>query len=87
MIQRVFELVAAAADKFFRHGHGDFIRRFDGVAGLAGRMAVDTDLAGENEALGLFAAFAKGAFDEDLIQTGHGQARVPLVRTRFCTSR
>ena len=87
MFQRVFELVAAARNEFFRRIHNDFIGGFDGVAGFFRRMAVDSDDAGEDEALGFFAAVAECAFDERLIESRHGQNLVPLVKTRFWTSR
>ena len=87
MFQRVLEFVSAAADKFFRRVHGDFIGGLDVIAGLFRGMAVDADLPGKNQAFGAFAAVAEGALDERLVQSGHGQNRVPLVKTRFWISR
>ena len=72
MCQRVFELVAAARNEFLRRIHDDFIGGLDVVAGFFGGMAVDADDAGEDEALGAFAAVAECAFDEGLIESGHG---------------
>lgn len=71
MLERVFELVAAAADKFLRRVHGDVVGGLDAVTGFFSGMAVDANGTGEDEALGLFAAVAEGALDEGLIQTGH----------------
>jgi hypothetical protein len=83
MFQRVLKLVAAAADELLRRRHGNFIGGLDAVAGFAGGMTIDANCAGEDKALGLFAALAEGAFDEHLIEAGHGQKRLPLVKTRF----
>ena len=71
MSQRVFELVAAAADVFFAGVEGEGVVRLDGVAGFAGGLGVDADLAGEDGAFGAFAAFAEAAFDQCLIEASH----------------
>ena len=57
----------AAADEFFRRIHGEDVGGADAIAGFAGGLAVHADGAGEDEAFGLFAAGAEGAFDESLI--------------------
>ena len=82
MNEGVFEFVAAAADVFFRRDQNNFVRGPDGVAGLAGGMAVDADLAGEDGAFGAFAAVAEAAFNERLIKSGHGKqvAGKPVIR-------
>ena len=72
MFQRVFEFVAAATDEFIHGIEREFVRRLDAVARLAGGLAVDANLPGENEALGFFTAVAQAAFDESLIEAGHG---------------
>lgn len=83
----MFQFVATARNEFFRRVHSDFIGGFDIVAGFFGGMPVDADLSGKNQALGAFAAVAEGALDERLVQSGHGQNRVPLAKTRFWISR
>src|ERR1035437_4018666 len=82
MNEGVFELVAAAADVFFRRDQNNFVRGPDGVAGLACGTAVDADLASKDGAFGAFAAVAEGAFDERLIKSGHGKqvAGKPVIR-------
>ena len=79
MRQRVFQLVAAAADKFFRRVHGEFVGGPDAVAGFARGLAVDADLAGQHEPFGLLAAVAKAGFNEGLIKSGH-PAKLPENR-------
>ncbi len=60
MFERVFELVAAAADIFLAGVERDGVVGFDGVAGFAGGLGVDADLAGEDGAFGAFRGFRKG---------------------------
>ena len=56
-----------------------------GVAGFAGGLAVDADLPGEDEALGFFAAFAKAACHQRLVETNHALNRKPAgFRTGCC---
>jgi hypothetical protein len=71
MIQCVFEFVAAAADEFFTGIQRERIFRFDGVARLVGELIVDADLACEDKAFSAFAAVAKAAFDQRLIEASH----------------
>jgi hypothetical protein len=60
----------------------DFVGGLDVVAGFTGGVAVDANLAGEDEALGAFAAVAQVALNEGLIQTGlgHGRAKIRSKR-------
>ena len=69
MVEGVFELEAAAADVFFLGEQNDLVAGFDGVAGFAGGLVVDFDLAGHDGALGFLAALAEAAFNHRLIQT------------------
>ena len=78
MFERVFEFVAAAADVFFAGVEREGVIGPDRVAGFAGGPGVDADLAGEDGAFGLFAAFAKAAFNQRLIEAGHGIDRRKL---------
>jgi hypothetical protein len=71
MAQRVFQLVAAAADVFFAGVQREGVIRLDGVAGFAGGLGVDADLSGEDGAFGAFAAFAKAAFNQRLVEANH----------------
>ncbi len=75
----MFQLVAAAADKFFRRVEREFVAGLDMVAGFVRGLAVDADLTGENEPLGAFAAFTKAGFNESLIKSGH-PAKLPENR-------
>src|ERR1017187_907339 len=68
----MFQLVAAPAHELFRRIEGEKVAGLDAVAGFVGGLAVDANQAGQDEAFGLFPAVAQGAFDEGLIQTGHG---------------
>jgi hypothetical protein len=72
MFERVFEFVAAAADVFFGGVERERVVGFYGVAGFARGLGVDADLAGDDGAFGAFAAFAQAAFNQGLIQSGHG---------------
>ena len=72
MLERVFEFVAAAADVFFAGLEREGVIGFDRVTGFKGGLGVDADLAGEDGAFGFFAAFAKAAFNQRLIEAGHG---------------
>jgi hypothetical protein len=69
--QGVFEFVATAAGKFVRRVEREFVAGFDRIARLARGLGIDTDLPGEDGALGLFAAFAKAAFNHCLVETDH----------------
>lgn len=80
MFERVFEFVAAATDEFIAGLQNNFVRWLDRVAWFFGGMAIDANLAGENEALGFFAAVAKAAFDEGLIETGHVEKSIAVPR-------
>ena len=71
MFQGVFEFVSATADEFFRRVQGNFILNFDGIAGLARGLGIDADLSGEDGAFGAFAAFAKAAFNQCLVESDH----------------
>ncbi len=73
MLERVFKLETAAADEFFRGREGDLVLSGHIIAGFLCDLAVDTDLAGENRALGAFAAWAKAALHHGLIKTCHAQ--------------
>jgi hypothetical protein len=75
MDQGVFQLVPAAADVFFPGIEGERVGGFDRVAGLACGLKVDADLAGEDKAFGLFAAFTKAAFNQGMVESDHGWYR------------
>ena len=75
MDQGVFQLVPAAADVFFPGIKGERVGGFDRVAGLACGLKVDADLAGEDKAFGLFAAFTKAAFNQGMVESDHGWYR------------
>jgi len=70
--ERVFEFQAPATDVFFRRGEPELIVGFDGVAGFSGWPAIDEDLSRHDGALGPFAALAKPALDQGLVQATHG---------------
>ena len=72
MFERVFELVPAPADEFFRRVQRNFVSGFDGIARLARGLGIDANLPGEDGALGLFAAFTKAAFNQRLVEANHG---------------
>ena len=63
MIERVLKLETAAADKSLARGKGELVSRSDRVAGFAGQALVDPDLAGEDRAFGLLAAFTESALN------------------------
>ena len=71
----MFEFVSAAADIFFRRIQGKRVVRLDRVAGLARGLRIDADLAGEDGAPGFFAAVAKAAFNQGLVESNHGRFR------------
>jgi hypothetical protein len=41
------------------------------IAGFAGKLLIDSDLAGENGAFGLFPALAESTLNQCLIQSAH----------------
>jgi hypothetical protein len=71
MAQGVFQLVAAAAHVFLVRVQGELVTGFDGVAGFVRGLGVDADLTGKNGAFGAFAAFAKAAFNQGLVEASH----------------
>ena len=86
MVQSMFQFVAAAADVFFAHVQGELVIGFDGVTRFVDGLGVDADLAGKNGAFGAFAAFAKAAFNQGLVEASHVESNVilpPRLR-QFC---
>jgi hypothetical protein len=83
MVERVFELLAAATDEFLGCIEGNLVPGADVVAGFFGGLAIDANPAGEDESLGFFATLAQALFNKSLIEASHIQNRVPLAKTRF----
>ena len=78
MFQAVFEFVAAPADEAFRSVRMSSSSGLTGSLGLRATRPLTRNLAGENGALGFFAAGKEAALNEGLVkpQTWHGAALV-----------
>jgi hypothetical protein len=78
VVERCFELEAAAADKAGLREQFD--RGLFGhlAASFVGFLPVEKHLAGEDERLGFFAGGSQAAFDNQLIETHLGH-RLPLA--------
>jgi len=76
LIEGVIELVSTAADESLGARKFHCIRGFDSIAGFAGHLAIDPNLAGHDGTLGLLAALTEPAFHEDLIQPRAHPARL-----------
>ena len=64
MVEGLGEFVAAAGDVGGRGGYVDGSVEVDFFAGFVGTLAVDLDLAGEDEGFGLFAGAGQTSFEE-----------------------
>jgi hypothetical protein len=83
MAQGVFQFVAAAADEFLFRIQSEPVIGFDGVTGLVRGLGIDADLAGKNGAFGAFAAFAKAAFNQCLVEASHVEMNSISLCTRI----
>jgi hypothetical protein len=71
MAEGVFQLVAATAGVFFGSRQFQRVIRSHIVAGLVRPLGIDANLSGEDGAFGAFAAFAKAAINQSLVEASH----------------
>src|SRR5579872_4228024 len=72
MVERMFELFAAATDVFRRLEQGKLIVFTNGIAGFAGGLLIDADLSSHDGAARFFPALTQAAGDQCLVEA-HGK--------------
>ena len=69
MVEGGFHFQAAAADEAGLSQEFHFRIFGDFAAGFVGLLAIEKDLPGEDQRLGLFARGSEAAFDDELVET------------------
>jgi hypothetical protein len=82
-LEGVFEFGSAAADVAGWGGDFELVVGLDFAAGFIGDLAIEADGAGEDEALGLFAAGGEALLDEADVEAFAGGARRTAGVRRF----